>query len=243
MISEILNRLTAAGLTAAPSSDAQASRADTVPSLVQLVDPVVASALWPLNLPSDAPATNGVYQLAAWSEVDVDGYRLGRVDTYVLSLRAAQFDPLREMTDSLIARVSSHRGVQSWDITDAATEYEYEQRQYMAHFELQCATLAMAAPALPAAFVHAIAAAPSGNALDTRDVRQTVTEQLAVVLVADQDDIESLRRRTSTALLGAATSPDGVSPLEYQAGQPVAISGRLVFWREVYSYQRLIRSA
>lgn len=242
MIDSILTALNGAGINAEPSSEADPSRADTVPGLVQLVDPVVSSALWPLNLPADAPATNGVYSLAGLEHVEVDGYRLGRVDTYVLSLRAPTFDPLRGMTTELIDRVAAQTGVEGWEITDAATDYEYDQKQYRAHFELQATSLAMSTPVLPAAFVHHIQAAAAPNELGTFQVRQTVTEQFAITLVAEQQDVSTQRKEIETALLGLE-SEDAVAPLEYGGGQRVAVSGRHVYWREVYAYQRYIRSA
>ncbi|RTR01940.1 hypothetical protein [Halomonas nitroreducens] len=241
MIDTILAALAGAGVTAWRSSDADPSRADTGPGLVALVDPVVASALWPVQLPNDAPDTNGVYSLAAQGDIEVDGYRLGRVDTYVVSLRSPTFDPLRAMTDDLVERVAGHAGLVSWEITDAATDYEFDPRQYRAHFELQATSLATAAPALPAAFVHPVQADAETNALGTCDVRQTVSEHLAVVLVAEQDGIDAQRAQVQQALLGLEAA-DGVAPLEYAGGQRVAVSGRHVYWRELYRYARLIRS-
>ncbi|AYF35631.1 hypothetical protein CUU95_18220 [Vreelandella alkaliphila] len=242
MIDSIIAALASAGITAAPSSEADPSRADTVPGLVVLVDPVVNSNLWPLNLPADAPATNGVYNLAGQSSIEVDGYRLGRVDTYVLSLRSPTFDPLRTMSTELIERVAAQNGSEAWEITDAATDYEYDQRQYRAHFELQATSLAMAAPALPAAFVHPVQADATPNGLGTMNVRQTVTEHIAVVLVAEQAQIETQRRAITSALLGLENPADAVAPLEYAGGQRVAVSGSHVYWRELYRYDRLIRS-
>lgn len=241
MIDIITDALSAAGIPAWPSSDADPSRADTVPGIVSLVDPVVAGSLWPVRLPNDAPDTNAVYTLAGQGDIDVDGYRLGRVDTYVLSLRSPRFDPLRAMSQSLIDRVAVHSAMDSWEITDAATDYEFDQRQYRAHFELQVTSIATAQPALPAVFVHYAQAFAEPNALGTCRVRQTVTEQVAVVLVSDQALLEAERQEVEAALLGLE-SEDGVAPLEYAGGQRVAVSGRLVFWRELYSYQRLISS-
>ncbi|UBR49817.1 hypothetical protein KF947_21315 [Halomonas sp. FeN2] len=242
MISTIVSALGAAGIHASESSEADPSRADTAPFLVALVDPVVSGQLWPLNLPADAPETNGVYQLAGWSSVEVDGYRLGRVDTYVLSLRAKDFDPLRLMTTALIDRVADHAGNESWEITDAATDYEFDQRQYRAHFELQCATLASSHITTPASFVHRVTSLAAPNSLATFEVSQTVTEQVAIVLVASQSEIDTQRQVISTALLGLELGSEAVSPLEYERGDPVASSGRYVYWREVYRYQRLIHS-
>ncbi|MCP1314389.1 MULTISPECIES: hypothetical protein [unclassified Halomonas] len=242
MNDRIIEALSAAGITAASSSEADPSRADTVPGLVMLVDPVVEQALWPLNLPSEAPPTNGVYNLAGQSAIEVDGYRLGRVDTYVLSLRSPTFDPLRRMTTELIERVAAQSGTEGWEITDAATDYEYDQRQYRAHFELEATSLAMAAPALPAAFVHPVQATADPNVLGTMDVRQTVTEHIAVVLVAEQSDVDAQRRAISEALLGLESPADAVAPLEYGGGQRVAVSGSHVYWRELYRYDRLMRS-
>lgn len=242
MIDSIITELSGAGITAAPSSEADPSRADTVPGLVALVDPVVSSALWPLNLPADAPSTNGVYNLAGQSGIEVDGYRLGRVDTYVLSLRSPEFDPLRTMSTQLIERVAAQSGSEVWEITDAATDYEYDQKQYRAHFELQATSLAMSAPALPAAFVHPVQATTTPNELGTMNVRQTVTEHIAVVLVAEQAEVDAQRKVIDGALLGLNSSPHGVAPLEYAGGQRIAVSGSHVYWRELYRYDRMIRS-
>lgn len=242
MIDDIITALGDAGIAAWRSSDADPSRADTVPLLVQLVDPVVNSRLWPLNLPGDAPDTNGVYSLAERDDIDVDGYRLGRVDTYVLSLRAPRFDPLRTLSDALIERVANHAGLDSWAIGDAATDYEYDQRQYRAHFELQGTTLNTAAPAMPAAFAHPAESLAEPSDVAAWAVRQTVVEHIAVVLVADQDAMASHRTACASALLGLESGADAVSPLEYAGGRRVAVSGRHVYWRELYRYQRLIRS-
>ncbi|WP_016854789.1 hypothetical protein [Halomonas smyrnensis] len=239
MIDAILSALNAAGVTAWRSSDADHSRADTVPGLFTLVAPVVDGDLWPVQLPNDAPLTNGVYSLAGQGDIEVDGYRLGRIDTYVLSLRNPTFDPLRTMTDDLIARVAAHAGLESWEITDAATDYEFDPRQYRAHFELQATSLATETPALPAGFVHPVQADAEPNAIGTFQVRQTVHEHIAVALVAEQGDLEAQRQACLATLLGLEAD-DAVSPLEYAGGQRVAVSGRLVFWRELYRYQRLI---
>lgn len=241
MIDTILAALAGSGVTAWRSSEADPSRTDTVPGLVALVDPVVSGNLWPVHLSNDAPATNGVYNLAGQGDIEVDGYRLSRVDTYVLSLRSPTFDPLRTMTDDLIARVAAHTGMESWEITDAATDYEFDPRQYRAHFELQATSLATATPALPAAFVHPLASEAGANRLATMDVRQTITEAVAVVLVAEQADLEGHRAEVTAALLGLE-DVGSVSPLVYAGGERIAVSGRLVFWRERYRYERLIRS-
>lgn len=241
MIDDIITALQDAGIDAWPSSDADPSRADTAPGLVALVDPVVQGRLWPVQLPMDAPGTTGVYNLAGQGDIEVDGYRLGRVDTYVLTLRSPTFDPLRGMSDALIERLAAHSGLDSWEITDAATDYEDDPRQYRAHFELQATSLATATPTLPAVFVHGISAAAGPNALASCDVRQTVSEEIALVLVANQASLDSHRHAVADAVLGLeATS--GVSPLEYVGGQRVAVSGRHVYWRETYRYDRMIRS-
>lgn len=239
MIDAILAALNDAGIAAWPSSDADPSRADTAPGLVSLVDPVVSGNLWPVQLPRDATATNGVYSLAGQGDIQVDGYRLGRVDTYVLSLRSPTFDPLRSMSQALVDRIAAHSGLESWEITDAATDYEFDPRQYRAHFELQATSLATATPVLPAAFVHWAQAAAEPNALSTFAVRQTITETVAVVIVADQADLDAQRQAACAALLGLEAAA-AVSPLEYAGGQRVAASGRHVYWRELFSYQRLI---
>nr|WP_300312752.1 hypothetical protein [Halomonas sp.] len=241
MIDQVLSRLATIGMSARRSAEADVRQSDTVPSLVSLVDPVVNGHLWPVHLPNDAPEITGVYHLAGQDDIDIDGFRLGRVDTYVLSLRSPVFDPLRTMSDSLVARVEVHEGMESWEITDAATDYEFDPRQYRAHFELQATCIAASGSELPVAFVHIVKSEAEPNALATCRVRQTVHEEIAIVVVADQTAIERQRRAITDALLGLESS-DGVSPLEYAGGQRVMTSGRLVYWREQYRYQRLIFS-
>ena len=74
------------------------------------------------------------------------------------------------------------------------------------------------------------------------NVRQTVTEHIAVVLVAEQAEVDAQRKAIDGALLGLNSSPHGVAPLEYAGGQRVAVSGSHVYWRELYRYDRMIRS-
>ena len=90
--------------------------------------------------------------------------------------------------------------------------------------------------------MHPAQADATPNALGTMNVRQTVTEHIAVVLVADQAEIDTQRRAITAALLGLENPTDAVAPLEYAGGQRVAVSGSHVYWRELYRYDRLIRS-
>lgn len=241
MIDVIVSQLIAAGINAEASNHADPSKADPVPTIRGLIDPVTSNQTYPLHLPKDAADNNAVYSLASRSMIDSDGWNVGRVDTYVVSLRSPSFDTLRTMSDGFETQIASAVSPYGFEITDAAADYEFDQRQCRAHFELQVTSLATENPTLPMAFVHHLTAQATANELATLNIRQTVTEQIVVILIADQDQIDTLRKVTvSQALLGLEL-PDGLSPLEYVGGGSLAITGKNVFWRDVWSYQRVIR--
>lgn len=245
MINAIVTALNTVNINSWPSSQANTIYGnDTVPGLVSLTDPVVQERLWPVMLPTDAPATSGVYQLAGVSNIDIDGYRLGRVDAYVLTLQSAMFDSLRTMTWAFTDEVANYQGMESWELTDAATDYDVKSRRFQGHFELQATTLAAhkeESATLPTAFVHLARSSAEPDGGNTCNIRQTVTDEVAVVIACDMDDVKQYRDQAMGALLGLEAGDDVVSPLEYVGGQRVAISGRYAFWRETYRFDRLVR--
>ena len=239
MLEQIIERLNAAGIDAQLSSAADPSRADTALTVVGLLNPLVDSRAYPLLLPEKEPLPNAVYQPMARRHLEADGYLVGRVDVYVVTFRAPRVSELQSLADQLEQSVSQYEGVDSIEITDAAQEYESEQQQYQAHFELQVATLSTATPSLPAAFVHVVASEATPPRTTCR--HQTVTEQLAVVLVANKPNLDALRESAIGSLIGLE-QPGAIAPLEDVGGQQVAVSGRHVYWREILRWQRRIPS-
>ena len=239
----VIAALNGAGIQAQASCHADPSQADAVPLVRSLGDAVTNGHTYPLRLPDDhpTPGEHGVYQLAARQHVEADGWTLARTDTWLMSLRAPTFDALRPMADQFVLEVANQTGVVAVEITDAASDYERDQRQCRAHFELQATAQATSTPALPGAFVHHVDATASENGLASCAIRQTVTENLAVVLIADRTDLQLVRGLATHALLGLEI-PGGMSPLEYLTGTQLAVVGRHVYWRELYRYQRLIRA-
>ncbi|MCK2042564.1 hypothetical protein KZO83_07665 [Chromohalobacter sp. TMW 2.2308] len=237
MLQAIIDRLTAEGIDANLSSKADPSLADTAVTMVELLNPLVSSRAYPLTLPEKEPLPNAVYQPMARNFLDADGYLVGRVDIYMVTLRGERFADLQDLSAGLDTAVSQHTGVDSIEITDAAQEYENEQQQYQAHFEIQVATLSTQAPALPAAFVYTVSSEADPPRTTCR--HQTVTEYVAVVLVANQQEIEALSKQAVSALIGLE-QPGAITPLEDVGGQQVAVSGRHVYWRELMRWQRRI---
>ncbi|WIX32505.1 hypothetical protein QO259_17100 [Salinicola sp. JS01] len=237
MLQQVIERLTADGIDASLSSKADPSLADTAATMAELLEQLVPGHAYPLTLPEKEPLPNAVYQPMARNFLDADGYLLGRVDIYMVTLRAARFGDIQQLTQQLDQAVSAFTGVESIEITDAAQEYESDQQQYQAHFEIQIATLSTDTPSLPAAFVHTVGSDAAPPRTTCR--HQLVTESLAVVLIATQSDIEALRLRAVSALVGLE-SPGAITPLEDVGGQQVAVSGRHVYWRELLQWQRRI---
>jgi hypothetical protein len=241
MIDQIITALTATSIAARKAGADPVSGDDAVPIVRALIDTVTNNNTYPLKLPNDIdPAEFGIYQLAGWRTVEVEGQVIGRTETWLVSLRSNSFDTLRAMSDQFVAAIDGYSGTEGVEITDAATDYEFEQRQFRAHFELQI-TLMAGAQSARAAFVNADGSQAEANALATFDVRQTVKEQVSVVLVAAHGEIDTLRTIAQSALLGLSTS-SAVSPLTYVQGTPVAAQGKTTYWRDVYEYQRVIRT-
>lgn len=239
MLEEIIDRLRGESIDANLSSKADPSLADTAVTMAELLNTLVSDRAYPLTLPEKEPLPNAVYQPMARNFLDADGYLLGRVDIYMVTLRAARFADIQQLTQQLDQSVSAFAGVESIEITDAAQEYESEQQQYQAHFEIQIATLSTSTPSLPAAFVHTVSSEAEPPRTTCR--HQTVTEHVAVVLVANQQEIEALRSDAVSALIGLE-QPGAMTPLEDIGGQQVAVSGRHVYWREILRWQRRIPS-
>lgn len=241
MIDSIIQALAGVGVTAQASSQADIGAVDMVPLVRALGDQVTAGHTYPLRLPSDLEVDqHGVYQLASRRNIEADGWTIARTDTWLVSLRAASFDALRPMADGFVDAVAAHAGPVGAEITDAATDYEFDQRQFRAHFELQ--TTAIATDAAPtAAFVHALGAMAQNNALASMAVRQTVTRQLAVVLAGNALQLGGMCTAAQGALLGLEAD-DAVSPLEYAGGAQIGVFGHQILWRETYQYQQIIRS-
>lgn len=245
MIDTIVSALNAVDINATSSSHADTSRVDSAPVVTQLADQATDSHTYPLHLPSDsnAPYPNAVYALASQQAIEVDGWKVGRVDTYVVSIRDNEFDPLREASDVFVNAVSTHSGSVGAEITDAATDYEFEQRQYRAHFELQITSIATEDNVLPAAFVHPVDVRAMENELATLSIRQTLFEHIAVVTVANQSEIDMLRKQVVINALLGLELPDSYGPLEYVSGSQLTVVGSQVYWRDVWRYQRVIRSS
>lgn len=229
--------LVGAGINATVVNQADISLVDTAEQIALLLSPVVSGRVYPLKLPDEPMLPSLVYQPVGREWVEIEGQRLARVDRYLLSLRASSFEELQSLSDSLSVAIASSTAI---EITDAAADYEPDQRQYRAHFECDYTTLASAQQQLPAAFIYSLSAEGGDNAYDNA-VRQAVTEQVCVVLACPQDDLEAHRRSAQAALVGISIEQNA-DVLLYAAGNLIDQSGQTTYWREVFSYDRYLRS-
>lgn len=237
----IVSLLTAAGINVAESSNADPSSATTSENLYQLAQPLLAGGCHPLRLPdNEDPEEFAVYQPVGLDFIEADGHRLGRVDRYVLSLRAPSYTRLEQVSRILIDQVAAQSGSVSMDINDMAADYESEQKQCRVHIDISVGTLS-ASIHWPACLVHRIGSRAAENDI-TGGYSQTVTEQAAVICVAPEGSLQTLRDQVASVLIGQL--PDDLSDeYQYVSGQLIGISGAVVFWREIYSFQRYLRSA
>jgi hypothetical protein len=233
--------LTNAGINAAASSNADPSTAITATIIPDLTQALVSQHCYPLMLPDDEdPDEFAIYQPVSMRFIESDGYRLGRIDSYLLSLRAKKFSRAQQLSTDLIDAVANYRGTASLDITDAAADYEHDQKQYRAHLELDTATLA-ASIQWPAVLIHRIAATAKRDDLATGGSSQSVTEQVAVICIAPESQIHSLRDDVAGAIIGQS-SGEYSDTYEYAGGQLIAVAGSIAYWREVYTWRRYLRT-
>ena len=235
----IISLLTSAGINAAESSNADPSTATTSVTLYELVNPLISGGCHPLRLPDEEnPDEFAVYQPVGLDFIESDGYRLSRIDRYVLSLRSPSYTRLEQISGELIDKVADQTGSVSMDINDMAADYEPDQKQCRVHIDISAGTLASSIQ-WPACLVHRIGSRATENDLIT-GFSQTVTEQVAIVCVAPSDDIQTLRTQVAQAIIGQL--PDETSDeYQYVSGQLIGISGPVVFWREIYSWNRYLR--
>ncbi len=238
MISELVSALVAAGINAVEASQTDISTVDTADQVNDLFSPLVSGRVYPLHLPDGAELPSMVYQLVGQDHIEADGVKLARVDRYLLSTRTATFSALEPLTHQIAAVVAS-AGTQV-EITDAAADYEPEQKQYRSHIELEWTSLATASQVLPAVLLYPIAAEAGDNIYDNA-VGQRVTELFGLVLVCDQSALEATRTAVQQALLGLQVNPQA-EPALYHGGNRLAQTGHLIYWRERYAITRYIRS-
>ncbi len=236
MIDNIITTLSGQSINAVKTSDADISTVDTAIGLKDIFGPLVGSKVYPLVLPADVVLPAMIYQQVNRRHIEVDGEKLGRIDTYVLSVRASTFKDLQGLCAQIVDTVAGLAG--QYEITDFAVDYEPDEKQYRGHLELEVTTLATVSQSIPAALVYEFASQAQESQYDNV-VRQAVTDVFSVVLVCDQDQLETVRNQASTALVGLQPNPQS-HPIQYLSGKRLAQTGQLVYWREQFSFIRYI---
>lgn len=238
MIAALITALTAAGINAVEANETDISTVDTAEQIDDLFGLLVGNRVYPLHLPDGAELPSMVYQLVGQDYVEADGVKLARVDRYLLSTRAGTFGTLEPLTHQIASTVAG-AGAQI-EITDAAADYEPDQKQYRSHIELEWTSLATASQALPAVMIYPLGAEAGDNQFDNT-VGQRVTELYGVVLICEQSALDATRTTVTSALLGL--EPDSqAEPVLYHGGSRLAQTGHLIYWRERYAITRYIRS-
>lgn len=98
---------------------------------------------------------------------------------------------------------------------------------------------------VPAVFVHPLNET-SGDNQNLQSVVQRRTRNFAVLIAAKISDdgaepLESARDEIAAALVGFEPTANG-EPIVHVSGETVEIDGRLIWWRESFSYVEYIRS-
>jgi hypothetical protein len=238
MIDSLVSTLITAGINAIEASETDISTVDTADLVNDLFGSLVDGRVYPLHLPDGAALPSMVYQLVGQDYIEADGVKLGRVDRYVLSTRTTSFATLEPLTHQIATAVAD-AGAQV-EITDAAADYEPEQKQYRSHIELEWTSLATASQALPAVMVYSIGAEAGDNMYDNA-VGQRVTELFGLAIICDEADLEATRDAVQSAMLGLQVTPQA-EPALYHGGNRLAQTGQLIYWREHYAITRYIRA-
>lgn len=234
----ILELLQASGLPVFDADGTPPRFADTAKTITGYLQGVVGQSVYPLYISDDPePAETAVYQPVRMEFLESDQHQIGRVDSYVISIRARTFTRLKQLSTAAVDAAVDQQGL---EVRDAAADYEPDQKQCRAHLQLDALTLPDAVGAPPALFVYEQGAQATGNELDNA-VHQWVTEQVAIVCVAPQSAMRGLRDQIASTLLGQQAGPYD-EPYLYAGGQPLEQIGGLAFWREVYTWRRYLRA-
>jgi len=236
-MNDIVIALQNSGINAVLVDPVAAIQSDTAVWVTNLLSPMVANRVYPLKLPDEPVLPSVVYQPVGRSWIEVDGHRIGTTDRYLLSVRGQTFTGLSSLSNDLPSVIAGFEG--QAEITDAAADYEPDQRQYRAHFEVEFTSLATVSQELPAAFVYSVNAEAGENQADNR-VSQAVTEGIGVVLVCPSSLLLPTRLTVEQTLIGLQLSAES-DVVEYAGGNLLDQSGSVTYWRELFSYRRFIR--
>ncbi|WP_271270221.1 hypothetical protein [Aliamphritea hakodatensis] len=238
MMNEIITALVGVGFNAAQTNETDISDVDTAHTFSDMFSGLVDDRVYPVRLPETVtlPAVN--FQPVFRNHIEVDGEKVGRIDGYVLTIRAKNFPDLQRLSLRIASEVTGRS--EQLEITDASTDFEADQHQFRADMEIEITTLATASQTLPASLVYSTSARAETSSLSTA-IRQRVTEVFSVVLIGRADQLKAIRDKCKSALLGLELHERG-EPVEYIGGNRLAQKGPLIYWREQYSYKRYISS-
>lgn len=246
MINEIITQLTNNCVTlqqVVRSDEINEQGVNTAAEIKSVLNPSFGDNLCPIMLDENTTYPASAYQLVKSTRLGDDNYEFVHEDKYVLQIYEQTYPKLDQIVKSAstaLLKYTKPNQAGSIEITDMLQDWEYEHRLYRCALELTITHLANAKQSVPAAFIHSLRAA-AGDDLYDRGTAQRVTEYFVVTLICASKDLETTRQATADCLVGFQISPQS-HPVEYSDGSSIGVHGHITVWREVYKYDRYIRS-
>ncbi len=212
----------------APTTGGSHAPIATQANIYTLLQGLVSGEMYPLQLPESPTHPSIVYQRVSILPGIFEGYDITQTDTFVLSLRGADYDALIALEASVIAAFAG----ENIKLTDAIHDYDQEENLFRIHMEITYTYLAADAQDLPAAFVYPISRSGDPSVFDNY-TKQRIEAQYAILIVTDDDNISALQDEIQASLLGWQQSAEH-GEMEYGSGVSIEGVGGLSLWRETY---------
>ncbi len=243
MIDEIVARLQACPtlVQVMRADEVGCQSVDTAELLVSLLSPIFGDDVYPLLQDEGAAYPSVVYQLVGSARVGPEGLQVLRTDTYVLQIRSQSFPQLLSLVKSLresLLGYSQQGDAGSVSIQDMLVDPEHDQGVVRCSLEIDVTHIAAASQGVPVVFVFPLRSKAEPSSYDNL-VRQVVTDEFGVLLLAKSPNVRSVCDSVDEYLLGYQ-EPGWFSSVQYvEGGRELVLSG-LTLWRQVYQVKRLI---
>lgn len=179
---------------------------------------------------------DAVYQIGNAGVRQFQGYTIAHSTTFLVTLRAATYSTLVELSDAVSTALESVQGI---DVLDMASDYESDQVCYRIALEIEMSR-AIGGTTTDARSVLLLPGVWSGHEPTYTNCKgqKVDCQQLVALHARSIEELEVLRTQVRSALLGWQR-PEAFSPYQYIKGQPLESGGGLLAW--VDTYQDVIR--
>ena len=213
---------------------------DSAALLTGLIEPVVSSQVYAVELGDGATYPAVAYERQGASRIEVDGYPVLRDDTYGLAVWHTTYGAAHTAGDSIRTALQAYsptNAAGAVDILDEADDFDPDLNLYGSGMQVRMTHLARATQTLPAAFLYPTGA-PWEPGEEVTCVDGTDVSEFAVLLVAKipaggVSGLAALREEIRGAIVGQQVSAWG--KIEPAGGELETFHSSFVVWKDLFS--------